>query len=266
MNRGLAFGSLGLSLCVFGFALWLKSQELNTQWMLALHAWRPDLPALWAGWTLLGYGWALLMFISVADRRHAHGALLALLALVVGGLLSAVLKGLWALPRPLSALPAGAIEPIGVAVQGATSFPSGHAMSAMATAALLIWLLPPTVAHRRWICAAVLALALGAAGSRVMVGAHWPADVLAGGALGWMFALGCMGVLRRWAPAQRLPLKLRLWIAIAVELAAAASCISSSRDYPQVLLLYYAAVAVLLASAALRWRRLQALRGAVPAA
>lgn len=266
MNRSAALGSLALSLCVFVFAFWLKSQPLNAEWMLALHAWRPDMPALWAGLTLLGYGWALLMLVSGVDRPHAHGALVALLALVAGGLLSAALKGAWALPRPLSALPPGAIEPIGVAVRGATSFPSGHAMSAMATAALLAWLLPTTLPRRRWVCAAVIMLGAAAAVSRIMVGAHWPADVLAGGALGWAFALACIGLLQRWPLTQRVPLKARLWIATAVELSAAASCLGSIHDYPQVRLLHYALALLMCISALLRWRHLRALRSdpAVP--
>ena len=259
MNRAATLGSLALSLGVLCFALWLKSQPLNAEWMLALHAWRPDLPVLWAGLTLLGYGWALLMLVSGIDRAQAHGALVALLALVAGGLLSAALKGVWAWPRPLSVLPAGAIEPIGIAVRGATSFPSGHAMSAMATAALLVWLLPTTLPRRAWACAAVVVLGAAAAFSRIMVGAHWPADVLAGGALGWLFALACIGLLQRWPLAQRVPLKARLWIAIAVELAAAVSCLGSVHDYPPVVLLHYALALLMITSAVLRWRRVRAL-------
>lgn len=258
MNRSVALGSLVLSVCVFVFALWLKGEPLNAEWTLALHAWRPDLPALWSGLTLLGYGWALLMLVSGTDRTHAHGALVALLALVAGGLLSAALKGVWALPRPLSVLPPGAIEPIGVAVRGATSFPSGHSMSAMATAALLVWRLPAALPLRAWACAAVIVVGAAAAASRVMVGAHWPADVLAGAALGWLFALVCIGLLQRWPLVRRVPLKSRLWIAIAVELAAAAACLGSAPDYPEVRPLHLALAALMTFSAVLRWRRLRA--------
>jgi undecaprenyl-diphosphatase len=68
-------------------------------------------------------------------------------------------------PRPL------------VHVPHSGSFPSGHASTAFACAAVLTWAAP-----RLAVPAFVLAAAI--AWSRVYVGVHWPLDVLGGAALG----------------------------------------------------------------------------------
>jgi membrane-associated phospholipid phosphatase len=253
--------SLTSTLCalVFVFALWLKSQPLNAEWMLWLHAHRLQAPQLWAGLTLLGYGWALLMACSAMDRTGGRGALLALTALVVGGLLSAALKGFWEFPRPLSALPEGTIEPIGVLVRGANAFPSGHAMSAMAAAALVTAQLPLAANRRPLLALGVLLLGIAAAGSRVMVGAHWPADVLAGGALGWACGWACVAAVDRAGLAQRLPPRAGLALAMLLELLAAVSCLGSLRDYPEVNFLQYGLAACMLLSLQRRWQRLRAV-------
>ena len=64
-----------------------------------------------------------------------------------------------------------------VAVPHTGAFPSGHASSAFACAAVLAWASP-----RLRVPALVLAAAI--AWSRVYVGVHWPLDVLGGAVLG----------------------------------------------------------------------------------
>jgi membrane-associated phospholipid phosphatase len=68
-----------------------------------------------------------------------------------------------------------------VAVPHTGAFPSGHASSAFACAAVLAWASP-----RLRVPALVLAAAI--AWSRVYVGVHWPLDVLGGAALGVLVA------------------------------------------------------------------------------
>ena len=64
-----------------------------------------------------------------------------------------------------------------VSVPHTGAFPSGHASSAFACAAVLAWASP-----RLRVPALVLAAAI--AWSRVYVGVHWPLDVLGGAVLG----------------------------------------------------------------------------------
>ena len=61
------------------------------------------------------------------------------------------------------------------------SFPSAHAATAVGMAIGLTWLYPR---HRSWF----IALAVAAAGQRVIVGAHFVSDTLAGAALGCVVA------------------------------------------------------------------------------
>lgn len=73
------------------------------------------------------------------------------------------------------------------------SFPSGHATTALGMAFVVGFLAP------RWF-PALLAFGLGIAISRVVVGAHYPTDVLAGMALGTLgaYAVRNFFALRRW--------------------------------------------------------------------
>lgn len=83
-----------------------------------------------------------------------------------------------------------------VACPSTFSFPSGHAVGAAAA-----WLTLALVVRASWREAA-LALAvvvpLAVAASRVLLGVHYPSDVLAGLALGWAWVVGCAHVFRTW--------------------------------------------------------------------
>ena len=69
------------------------------------------------------------------------------------------------------------------------SFPSGHAASAASIYLLLAAMLAPslpTSAARRYVFAAAIVMALLVGASRVVLGVHYPSDVLAG----WSFGVG----------------------------------------------------------------------------
>lgn len=136
---------------------------------------------------LVGAGFAVAAWLWYRSRgRFALGLLLVIL---VGRGLSEVQKYEVARARP-------AIEPHLVIVK-TSSFPSGHATSSMIFYLTLALALAPERYRRSMALAAILlSLAIGA--SRVMLGVHWPSDVIGG----WCF--GLLWVLVTLHPAERL--------------------------------------------------------------
>jgi membrane-associated phospholipid phosphatase len=95
------------------------------------------------------------------------------LAYWLDGLLLGVLKPLLDFPRPPLALPQGSVQVIGVP-EYHHSLPSGHSSFAMLVTASL-W----PVLNRNWrVAGALFVLWVGI--SRMSLGAHFPADVMAG--------------------------------------------------------------------------------------
>ena len=129
----------------------------------------------------LGYAGAIWIVLAVVAtilwRRPAIAAYVAA-AVWSADLIALGLKALADRPRPFEV--AEEPEPLLLAV-GGQSFPSGHGATAAAGALALSRFLP-----HRWPVFALLALAIGY--SRIYVGVHYPADVLAGAALGVLVA------------------------------------------------------------------------------
>jgi len=152
------------------------------------------------GWvTWLGYG-AVDIGIPVVIGLVGWGAgeapwgrrgLWGGLAVAVAGLLDQAVKNLLCRARP-SAADAGAFFsgfPCAPAPYALSSFPSGHATTGFALAVVLsLWYPRLTVV---WL---LLATAVG--WSRIVLGSHFPSDVLAGAVLGLAVVL----VFARWRP------------------------------------------------------------------
>lgn len=97
-------------------------------------------------------------------------------------------RGLSELQKILIARPRPALDPHLVVVK-TSSFPSGHAVSSMVFyTTMAMALTVGTRWHRLAICAAVL-LSLCVGISRVMLGVHWPSDVIGGWAFGLLWVL-----------------------------------------------------------------------------
>ena len=95
------------------------------------------------------------------------------LAYLLDGMLLGYLKPLLDFPRPPLALPQGTVNIVGIP-EYHHSLPSGHSSFAMLVAAS-IW----PVLNRKWrVAGALFVLWVGV--SRVSLGAHFPADVMAG--------------------------------------------------------------------------------------
>lgn len=165
---------------------------------LAINAHMSALPVqLLAALSLLGLGlYAVLAFtpaLVLAPRIFAA----AVVAAPIAGLLSQTAKHAFRVPRPLAVLGEGQVHVVGQALQGNNSLPSGHSITAATCMTILLLALQP---RRRTPLVVVATIVLGAAVmvSRIGVGAHWPSDVLLGGAFGVLS--GCIGtaLVQRW--------------------------------------------------------------------
>lgn len=167
--------------------------------------------------TQLGDGWWLLALglgasWAIAWRRrslpeHRSGAGRAdgpwILAVIVGGLAAmTALKHLFALPRPALAtvdpafLPPS-LEPLyySVADAGGYGFPSGHAVGATVTYGLFALILEAGTRRLRLAVAAALVAAVSF--TRLVLGVHYPLDVVAGVVVGGAYLAVAWRLLER---------------------------------------------------------------------
>jgi hypothetical protein len=120
----------------------------------------------------------------------------ALLGVLLAALITTLIvngdKELFPTPRPTEVLAATSLSVIGPRL-AQHSFPSGHAAVAFCTA-FLGW----TMVRSRWARAGLVGGAALVALSRLAIGVHWPVDVLAGAAFGWLSAGIGMHLAARW--------------------------------------------------------------------
>jgi undecaprenyl-diphosphatase len=231
----------------------------NPVLMLQAHAQAPQ-PwevAFWSCATVLGLGWSALILVLASDRGRGTVTALLPASFILGGLLTHVPKVLLAEPRPAATAIYPQLHIIGDAFRGPVSMPSGHALTAAATLVLL-WLALPR-GRALLFKAALVAVAALVAWSRVVVGAHWPADVFVGAGLGLLAAVlaqaiaaarpvraGFDGFVRRLRsrPGQ-------CWIAV-IEVAGAVGLLHERTGYPAARPMLLLLATVALASAG--WR------------
>lgn len=150
--------------------------------------------ALWANFTVLGDGLIVFVLILCFAGRRPDIVWALLITALLTALASYGLKALFHAARPPAMLAHTAFHIIGPAFK-ANSFPSGHTTTAFAFAGALSLLLRRRLVTTLLICTASL---VGI--SRMVVGVHWPVDVLAGAILGWLCALGGIAIAQhgRW--------------------------------------------------------------------
>jgi undecaprenyl-diphosphatase len=132
----------------------------------------------------------------LAMTRKGHAALLVLASVGGGVLISQTMKWAYARPRP-------DLVPHGAEVFSA-SFPSGHSMMSAIVYLTLGVLLARTQSEpgvKAYVLGMAIVLTVLVGASRVYLGVHWPTDVLAGWALGGLWALLCLAVMQ-WLQAR----------------------------------------------------------------
>jgi membrane-associated phospholipid phosphatase len=151
---------------------------------------------LWAQLTLLGDTLVAFSLLGLFARRRPDIVWALLLAALFTTLWVHGLKPLLHLPRPLAALGAEQVHVIGIPLLRG-SFPSGHTATAFTLVGVIcLQRVPPALA----VVSLLLAILVGV--SRVVVGAHWPLDILGGAFGGWLGAVIGVALARRW-PAPR---------------------------------------------------------------
>jgi undecaprenyl-diphosphatase len=134
----------------------------------------------WTGGGIQRYIFVLLISFALWRWRSGAQGLAMALSSLSSSIVSDVLKAAYNRPRP-------DISPHLDIVTNA-AYPSGHSCSAAVVYLLLILLAPPET-RKFWLWP-MLVLTLLTGLSRIMLGVHYPSDVIGGWMLGAAFAIG----------------------------------------------------------------------------
>ena len=192
-------GWLGWPLLV-ALLIWAISPAQQVALFTAINLQARVLPDwFWSTLTLFGDTAVLLVGLSPLLLWRRQALVAAIAAIPAGGLMSVTAKRLADAPRPAAVLDIAQFHLIGPTLN-LHSFPSGHTITAFAAAsAVMAVILPGNKPIRMALLAAAIIVLAAAVGlSRVAVGAHWPADVLAGALFGWLAGLSGAWFTRRF--------------------------------------------------------------------
>jgi undecaprenyl-diphosphatase len=157
-----------------------------------------------AGGRLLRYAWwttflgspeflysalAIAAVIGVAQLHRTHGVILWIAVTLTCRLMVTLEKWVFALPRPHPSFHHVTVH--------SYAFPSGHSANSMATY-LSFALIMVAARWRPWALAVALAVSFAVGLSRIILGVHWPSDVMGGWAFGAFWAVGGVWVADRF--------------------------------------------------------------------
>jgi membrane-associated phospholipid phosphatase len=177
---------IGLAIA-FGVMLLFGGMELDRALLLLAYAGQRDDLATYARWVTELGGWRVLTPVTLLAaglllfRREWRDALLLVAITVSGRFLIDLLKDWTGRIRPQDQVHLVEVQSL--------SFPSGHAANATLVWLGLAILLPRTARARGPAIWAAVWLAILVGASRVVLGVHWPSDVIGGWAFGLFWAL-----------------------------------------------------------------------------
>ena len=170
-------------------AIWPNQHVLFLSWNGALAQIPSD---VWSIVTLLGDAAVILALLSwlLFSKPHFWAAMLA--SVPAGAMISVSAKQWASASRPAAVLDSTTFNVIGPLLQY-NSFQSGHSISAFAVFVAVLVTYYSARPRQRWRDIAIilgsLLTSVAVAVSRVAVGAHWPLDIAAGAAFGWLAGL-----------------------------------------------------------------------------
>lgn len=188
-------GYLAVLVVLLGTAASIGAMHADVALFAAIQAYSHVVPdalfaAFWQSATFAGDGLAAVALCGILVLVRPMAVWAAVVGLAPATLLLRAGKVLLAVERPALVLAPEHITVLGPVLHHG-SFPSGHSMAAGLLAGVVVLAAPPgrpararRVALRIVVCTLALLVAL----SRVVVGAHWPTDVAAGLAIGWLCA------------------------------------------------------------------------------
>lgn len=128
----------------------------------------------------------IFIFLIIAPKFWEVLLTSSLITLII----SAVLKLIFAVPRPAAMIDMDTFTIMGRPNILHTSLPSGHSMTVfMVITVLLYAFMPKKIAHKVLWSVALILIGLTIAFSRVAVGAHYPLDVILGCTIGYIVAI-----------------------------------------------------------------------------
>jgi membrane-associated phospholipid phosphatase len=155
-------------------------------------------PVFWQLLTFCGGTLPVLALLLLLVRRYPQLLWNAVLAGMLAMAWSHGLKAWMNISRPPAVLGPDLLHVIGPRLKHG-SFPSGHATTAFTIAGLVALRV-----EKCWWRLCLLAVATLVGMSRIMVGVHWPVDVLAGACGGWLSAGAGLWLSGRWTAGLKL--------------------------------------------------------------
>lgn len=174
--------------CVLAWELIHHYYAINTPLFLMINGMPPHSDWFWQNITFMGDGLTAYVLLIFFCRHNAHLLWLGLLAVLITGLGVHVVKQFLEIVRPITYLGIDNVEIIGKTLKY-HSFPSGHAATAFVLAGVLSkYIKLNSFRYHRAFTFCVISLATLIALSRVVVGVHWPLDIVIGALWGWYSA------------------------------------------------------------------------------